>query len=242
MGLLYMTLAFIPVLIYIWIIWLTSPKKSINIRDSFLHFFSGIISVCFIYLFSSLFPNFQHPISNLEWTLLVFSFCQVAFIEELSKFSAFIIGEKVKGEQLIYDSPVATMFYCGITSLGFSFIENVAYAAQFGGQVLIMRSFIAMLLHFIAGMIMGYWISLSRIPTKLKNRSPFELFCVNRPQIKKYIYYFIGLLSAIFIHGLYDFNIFSKGHITSNYLIIITGVIASYLAAKDLDEKSKLTQ
>jgi RsiW-degrading membrane proteinase PrsW (M82 family) len=240
MGFLYLLLAFLPVLFYIGVIWSTQPIGSINFRNSLHHFLSGIISIGLIFTYFRIFPGCQKLLNiNPQWSYLFFSFIQIALVEEISKFISFRIGETVRGEtSVFYDKPIATMFYCGITGLGFAFIENVTYAMQYGGDVLLVRSFVAMLLHFLCGMIMGYWVSSSRMPTKIKNRSLFEVMCVNYPNFKKVGYYIIGIICAVFIHGLYDYNLFTKGHITSNYLILFSSAIAAYLAAKDLNQKS----
>lgn len=239
MGIIYLLLAFIPVLIYIGIIYITTPIGSISIRNSTHHFLSGIISIGIIFIYFRIFPEYQKLLLiSPQWSIVIFSFIQVALVEEVCKFMSFRIGEFIRGESIFYDRPIATMFYSGITSLGFAFIENVIYAMQYGGEILIIRSFVSMLIHFLCGMIMGYWISVSRLPTKIKNRSLFEILCVNNPNLKLITYYSVGILSAVFIHGLYDYNLFSKGHITSNYLIIFSSIIATYLAAKDLNQKS----
>lgn len=240
MGLIYLLLAFIPVLMYIGVVWITTPIGSINIKNSLYHFLSGIISIGIIFIYFRVFPNCQKflPV-NQQWSIMIFSFIQVGLVEEICKLISFKIGEMIRGESSIfYDRPVSTMFYSGITALGFAFIENVTYALQYGGEVLIIRSFVAMLIHFLCGMIMGYWIASSRIPTKIKNRSLFEILCVNNPNLKLITYYIMGVLSVVFIHGLYDYNIFSNGHVTGNYLIIFSSVIAAYLAAKDLNQRS----
>lgn len=238
-SLLYLLIAIIPVLLYIGVIWSTTPISSFNIRGSYLHFISGVVSVGIIFTYFRLFPDCHKSIA-VDYSLSIFflSFVQVALVEELCKFISFKMGEMLRGtDTVFYDKPVATMFYSGVTALGFAFIENVTYALQYGGEVLVSRSFVAMLLHFLCGMIMGYWIAASRLPTKLKNSSHFEMLCIKKPIIKKLVYYTLAILSAVFIHGLYDYNIFTKGHITSNYLIIFSGVIATYLAAKDLNER-----
>ena len=241
LSILYLILAILPVLIYIGIIWATLPVGSITIRNSYLHFISGLVSVGLVLTYLRIFPNAHENISfNINVSLFVLAFLQIAVIEEITKFVSFKMGEMLRGdENIIYDIPVSTMFYSGISALGFSFIENVTYAIQYGGEILIPRSFISMLLHFLCGLIMGYWVALSRIPTKVKNKSPFELVIMNRPIIKKVTYLLLGIFSAVFVHGLFDYNLMTKGHITSNYLIILSGVIASYLAAKDLNEKTK---
>ena len=240
MSILYLLLSLLPVFAYISIIWATTPIGSIDFRKSVQYFLTGIISIGMLLTFLRLFPNWQTPVSltDLPLSLMVLAFIQVALMEELCKFTAFKINENIRGEDDIkYDSPIGTMFYCGISALGFSFIENVEYALQYGGQVLFARSFISMMVHFLCGLIMGYWISASRIPSKLENRSLMEIIFIRKPILKKISYSIIGISCAVILHGLFDYNLFTEGHIVSNYLILLGGVVAAYLASKDLNER-----
>ena len=240
MSILYLFLALLPVVAYIMIIWATTPWGSIELRKSAQYFLTGIISIGLLLTFFRLFPNWQSPVSptNLSLSFMVLAFIQVALMEELCKFAAFKINEGIRGEDDIkYDSPIGTMFYCGISALGFSFIENVEYAIMYGGHVLVVRSFISMMVHFLCGLIMGYWISASRIPSRLENRSLMEVVFIKKPVLKRVVYSAIGITCAVILHGLFDYNIFTDGHVVSNYLIILGGIIATYLASKDLNDR-----
>jgi RsiW-degrading membrane proteinase PrsW (M82 family) len=240
LSLFYLLVAFIPVLFYIVIIWATTPWKSINIRTAFIYLFTGLMSIGIILTYFRLFPSCQDPVKiGGEPSLIFFCFIQVALVEEICKLAAFTIGDKTRIGEMEYDSPIGTMFYCGISSLGFAFLENVNYALTYGGEVLINRSFIAMMVHFLCGLIIGYWVSASRLPSKVQNRSFFEVLVSNRPKLKKVIYYSIGVCCAIALHGLFDFNIFSGGDESTTYIIIFGGVVFAYLAAKRLIEKAK---
>jgi RsiW-degrading membrane proteinase PrsW (M82 family) len=244
MGLLilYFLISFIPVLLYILTIWLSSPINSIDLKKSIQYSLTGILSVGMLFIYFRMVPKCHHPISsdvNLSFWFL--AFIQISLIEELSKFISFNINERMRGiDDVKYDSAIGTMFYCGISALGFSFIENIDYAIKFGGQILIIRSFFSMLLHFICGLIMGYWISLSRIPTRMKDRSLLELFFIKYKKLKKWVYSLIGIGCAVILHGMFDYNIFTGGHIVSNYIILLSGIIAVYLGVKDLQEKTKI--
>ena len=172
-SILYLLISFIPVLAYILIIWSTTPWGSINLKTALRYFVTGIMSIGILLIWFDLFPNWQQPLLFLGTTgIYVMAFIQVALVEELSKYTSFRIGEKIRGKcKTKNDLPIGTMFYCGISALGFSFIENVEYATKYGGDVIISRSITAMMIHFLCGLIMGYWLSTSRIPSKLENRS-----------------------------------------------------------------------
>jgi len=240
-SLFYLLAAFIPVFAYICIIWATTPWKSINLKTAFQYLFTGLISIGIILTYFKLFPGCQDAIetSDLSISLIIFCFIQVALIEELCKLSAFSICERVRKDEVHYDSPIGTMFYSGISALGFAFLENVNYALTYGGDVLFIRSVVSMLVHFLCGLIVGYWIAASRLPAKAANISLFEHIVYHRPVLKKVIYYIIGISCAVTLHGLYDYNILSGGDGVTSYMIIFGGVVSAYLAAKSLMEKSK---
>src|ERR1035437_2605974 len=192
---LYILVSLIPVITYILIIWSTTPCKSISLLTSLRYFITGIISIGILDIFFELFPGWQEPITQfgIPNGILLLAFIQVAMVEELSKFISFNIGEGLRGkEKTEYDVPIGTMFYCGISALGFSFIENIEYAIKYGGDVILSRSITAMMVHFLCGLVMGYWISASRIPSKLENRSLVELIFIKRPLLKKTVYSIIG--------------------------------------------------
>lgn len=73
---LYLLLAFIPVLMYIGVIWSTTPVGSINIRTSLIHFFTGIISTGVLFTYLKVFPNSHTVMTHLSSALFIFSFIQ----------------------------------------------------------------------------------------------------------------------------------------------------------------------
>jgi RsiW-degrading membrane proteinase PrsW (M82 family) len=239
----YLLIAFIPVLVYILLIWATAPWKSIDLRKAFTHFITGITSVGIILTLHRIFPSLVKPIGGFSFNTayLIFAFIQVSLFEEISKFASFLIGEKVSGgsDTQFKEKAFATMFYSGISHLSFAFIENVSYALIYGTDVLLIRSVVSMLVHFLCGLIMGYWVAKGRMGTRIKMRSFSEILFNKRPDLKIKIYYVISLLTASFIHGLYDYNLFTGGNFVSSSLIILGAGIACYLAAKDLIESKQ---
>jgi RsiW-degrading membrane proteinase PrsW (M82 family) len=173
-------------------------------------------------------------------SLVFFCFIQIALVEEMSKLAAFHLGELVRREESIVDSPVATMFYAGISSFGFAFMENIDYIFQYGGSVIIIRSITSTMIHFLCGLILGYWVAASRMPSVLENRSLFEIILQTRPVLKKFIYYAIGITCAITLHGMYDYSCSNaSSDPLMSYMIIFGGIISAYLAARRLVEKER---
>lgn len=240
-SLLYILLAFIPVLIYIGIIYITVPWKSISLKSSITYLFTGMISIGILLTFFRVFPYWQNSITlpfsifGLFDSLVIFSFFQIGMAEEISKLLAFIIGDKIRNQE--NDSPIGIMFYCGISALGFSFLENIDYAFKYGGEILIARSVISMFMHFLFGLLMGYWIAISKIPSRTDNRSYFEIFLSKRPKLRKFVYYSVGVISALTLHGLFDLSLFIQSNIATCFMIAMGGSIAAYIGVKDINNK-----
>ncbi len=237
LSLLYILLAFLPVVFYILVIWSTTPLRSISLKKSFTYFGIGMISVGMLFTIHRVFPGITNPMGFDDMSFFILSFIQIALLEELVKWGSFNLGNRVVNKER--DLPISTMIYCGISALGFAFIENITYAIMYGGEVLLIRSTLCMVLHFLCGLIMGYWISKGRIPSKLENRSLLELIFIKKPKLKIISYTILGVVCATIIHGLFDYNLFTQGHITSNYLIVFGAIIAAYLGAKNLIEYRK---
>jgi RsiW-degrading membrane proteinase PrsW (M82 family) len=150
------------------------------------------------------------------FAIFIHAFLQVALLEETTKLIAFKTGDYIRGKiRDLKDKPFAVMFYAGMISVGFALIENISYAGRalwgdlsYTGvspeDVLIRRSMSAVILHMLAGMFMGYFIALGR------------MFSSN---IKKAFYTFLGLISATFIHGAYDFLLMIPNN-SSDFLIL----------------------
>lgn len=237
--------AFIPVFIYMLFLKLTLPWNSMSISKSMKYFITGISSIIMILIFFRFFPEWQASISPTFRifgfgydTYLIMSFIQVSLLEELSKFFAFRIGDSIIGES----NPVSTMFYCGISYLGFAFIENIQYAGNFGTDILLARSIFSMYLHFLCGCLVGYWIGLLKLAPKTKNRSFFELFLRKHGSIRKITYYVAGIFMAVMLHGIFDFALFTKSDITDSILIIMCGSMATYFAYINLNNVWRRTR
>lgn len=116
-----------------------------------------------------------------------------------------------------FDEVTDGILYTITVSLGFAFFENLFYS--FGSlSVLLIRGLSAVPLHAFASGIMGYFIGKS----KFEGRGALE----------------IGFLSAVAIHGLYDFFLFYGGLLSFMVipLLVIAGIILMKLYKKALKE------
>jgi RsiW-degrading membrane proteinase PrsW (M82 family) len=117
------------------------------------------------------------------------------------------------------------MFYCGMAASSFASIENIQYVQKYGIDVLITRSFLSVPIHMMCGFTVGYFISLGRHDLD-KNTGLSEL--ANR--FGKKVYTWVGIFSAVLVHGFYDLNLFIDGPNVIFYLVFI--VVLSFQLVK----------
>ena len=238
-------LSVLPALIYVVLIYLSSPVRSINIKTALRFFFIGFISILLcIYLKKLFFPNGYQSIligatrGMQEMFFFNKAFFEVAILEEGSKLLAFLIGYsflKKKNEEF---HPIGLMFYCSMVSLGFAVLENFEYGLYYGKSVLLTRTFTAVIIHLTLGLMMGYAIAHSKIKTTRFVKTPIDL--ILRHSDQKMAYYAIfGWIVATFFHGLYDLNLFLKHDSDFVIMIMIIGICiaTSYWMYTDLVRK-----
>jgi len=239
-------LSFIPAALYAFIIYISVPYKTIKLKTGLTYLIGGFISVGILLYFFQLFPwwtnlsdyivsKYQYPLHYLH----IENFIQVGLIEELSKLITFFIIEwyiRSKGD--IEAHPLATMFYVGMVSLGFAVIENVSYGINSTTPLdtIMWRSITAVIGHMVFGMFMGYWISLGRVGTRLKNRSIVDIIILKNDKLRRRVFILIGLLAATILHGLYDLHISITGisGITTLYILLIISVLGVFWCFKNL--------
>tara|TARA_R100001443_G_scaffold94722_2_gene101239 strand:- start:1072 stop:1857 length:786 start_codon:yes stop_codon:yes gene_type:complete len=235
-----LVLAF-PPLLYAWIIYVSSPYKSLSLKKSLSFVIGGLFSVVILDTLSFLTPYWNGLyICDPFWQ----QFWVTAPKEEISKFLMFLIIYKGLSNKLI-KHPITCMFYMGMIGLGFALIENINYIARFGFEVLKYRTFGAVLVHMICGLLLGYWIGVSKIKkSKFKERTISAIYLSSRPRLKSILYAGMGLLTACCFHGLWNYNIiiFSYYSTPIAILMLMVGFLACKLLSRDLVnqfEKSK---
>jgi len=241
-------LVMIPVLIYIFSIWVLMPNKMIRLKPAFNYLFFGVISITILHFFWFLFPEFfDHGKANIFKNGMIDfyfykSFIQVAFPEELAKMIAFIWITKTRfGLNKNVDNPMEIFFYYGMVGLSFGMIENIQYANRYGTDILFVRSFTALLLHLMVGFLAGFYVAQSQIKQHLCDTSILAIYTQKFPKIRTFSLYLTGLLIASFIHGLYDFNLFVQNKGTWALMFTQLGIIVFivYVAAMNLIVKTE---
>ncbi|MBC8294203.1 MAG: PrsW family intramembrane metalloprotease [Pelagibacterales bacterium] len=151
----------------------------------------------------SLFPN-----------LFLYVFFGIALIEEGVKYF-FLKNYMYKKKE--FNEPMDGIVYAVMISLGFATVENISYVFKYEEQgffVAITRMFTAIPLHAVCGVILGYFVGLSKFSDD------------KRPLLFK------GLFLAVLTHALYNYFIFlGQGFIFSMIVLIV----AIYYSKKAID-------
>ncbi len=136
-----------------------------------------------------------------------------------------------------FQSPMDGFIYAISASMGFALIENILYVVRETEisplMLALLRGLTAIPLHALCGAFMGYYLGMNKIKGK------YSLWHV--------------LLVPIFIHGIYNFSVFSLGSFSSTMvslivsfcIVIIVGVIFipkfRELRKESMNEDSKYT-
>lgn len=210
-------MSLLPSVLCLLVFKVLTPIKSWSFKKSISYLFFGICSPLVLILLYNFFPSLYgiYKLSDVVTTqLLLMSFIQIALLEEVVKFVSFVTYNKFFNKIEKDTHPLSIMMYSGATSLGFAFIENVKYGMDYGLENVYWRSVTSVLMHLSFGMMMGYWISLSKFNYNIKinpmgsrnNISIFERYMKNNPKLRMVFYSIIGIITATFFHGLYDMN------------------------------------
>jgi RsiW-degrading membrane proteinase PrsW (M82 family) len=225
----------LPPLIYAFIIYLSSPLKSLNWKSSLKAIAAGVASVTVVWICNAFIPTWD------TWSYLFDPFAQQFYVvapkEELSKFIAFILVIGAIYKKGDYAHPISYMFYFAMVGLGFALIENVGYGQRYGMDVLYIRAFTATVTHMICGLLFGYWIGLGKIVrSKFQSRSLMGVWLENKPNIRSIIYTLMGFITAVSFHGLWNYNLTVSGKASEPIMIFLlfTGLIVSRLLFRDL--------
>ncbi len=244
MGPTIIALSLLPVIIYILIIYITVPHKKINLGLAFLYLTAGFTSVAVLKWIWALIPasttlaeSIVDPSTNPFSFFHYFYFTQVAFLEEISKLSIFLMMEYYRRRTFnVKDHPIATMAYMGMVGLGFAVMENLQYAQVYGADVLYWRAITAVVGHMVFGLFMGYWIAVGRMGARHDDTSLFDNMVNKRKGFRNALYVIIGLFAATTLHGIYNlqFQFNGQNGITVIYMLLIGSIIGAYWCFKNL--------
>ena len=232
----------IPGVLYTFLLYLSTPYKSWDVKVAFKYFKSGIFTVILLLFLYKMFPSLVGVYGEtMIGHIFILAFIQAGLFEEFTKFLNYKIARWFINPIDKRNHPLSMMVYSGIVGLGFASVENISYGLYGGLDVLVIRAVTSVILHMTCGFIIGYWISLAdndykfrTNPThRLETLSIIDIVVMSRPKLRKISYSVIGILMATFFHGLYDFNIMvisgSDDVYVHNISMTITAIILIFL-------------
>ena len=153
--------------------------------------FFGILSSITVILLNSFFYAtgiFEESIVHTNKDILMYSFFNIAIIEESSKF-AFLFFSSYKSKY--YDYTFDMIVYGVFISLGFALFENILYVFEYGVETGLQRAATAIVLHASCGVLMGLFLGKSKVK---EINHKFSI-----------IYKLLAIIIPTTIHAIYDF-------------------------------------
>jgi len=201
------------IIIYIYVKDLYEKESKRMLALAFL--LGGIVSIVITTLLYVIFDLILPlPDKSSVWQQFIKAFFMVALIEEFSKY---VMVWGVLQPRTWFNEPFDGIVYAVMVSMGFAAVENVMYVLQGGVDVALIRAFSAVPSHATFGIIMGYFMGKAKFSND------------------RVIWNIVGLLSAIVLHGAYDFFLFINfipGISVGAIISLIIGIILSKKAIK----------
>lgn len=211
----YFLLAVVPPLAIVYYVYSQDLYEKEPRKLLFISFLLGCLTTIFAYIIES-----EVTLKIFTNTFLV-AFIGVALVEEGVKFVAL---KKYSFNKPDFNEPYDGIVYSVCISLGFATIENIGYVFGEKGHELgtgILRIFSAIPMHAACGVIMGYYIGLSKFNILKRNKFAFT-----------------GLGYAILIHGFYDYFLIDGKNIIFSFICLLIAVYFSNKAIKEHQKNS----
>lgn len=182
-ALVLLTLAVAPGLtIMIFVYWQDKFERE-SIKLMFTSFLLGMVAIVPAIFLEEAGMSWIPPV-NETFRIFIMAFVVVGCSEEICKYMMLRLHAYRKSE---FNEPFDGITYSVMVSMGFATLENIFYVYQYGMGNALLRMFTAVPAHATFGILMGYYAGLA----KFRNNS-LQL-------------HLQGLLSAILLHGAYDF-------------------------------------
>ena len=200
------SLAVLPAVLIIMLIFYLRRQRKINFKEILIYFTLGIVSIIPALAIETIFDfaNFT------TWKeIIVYSFVVVGLTEETGKF---LFLRAIAYESKNFKEPYDGIIYAVLISMGFATAENLFYTYSGGTPTALMRMFTAVPAHAAFGVLMGFFTGLAKVRR-------FPVF-----------YMSLGLLIAVFFHGLYDFFLMQNENPQLKALTIFFLIVSIYLS------------
>lgn len=216
-----LALALAPVAAILFFIYLKDKYDREPMKHLLISFFLGCLSVIPALVLETtlgrLFPENRMDVM----VTAIWAFGIVAGSEELCKY---VMLRFYAFRQKEFDEPFDGIVYGLVVSLGFAAVENIFYVMDGGLSVGVLRMFTAVPAHASFGVIMGYYFGLAW----------------QHPE-SAWKYKLRGLLSAVALHGAYDFFLMQNNvpaFAFFSFFGLIISVRLSFMAIKKHQEHS----
>ncbi len=183
----------------------------------FRSFFLGVLSLFLAVFFEVLLGSYM-VLDPMDFvSVAIFSFVVVGLSEEFSKY---VFLRWFAYNKKAFNEPFDGIVYSVMIGMGFATFENLNYVLGDGGGlgVAFLRMFTAVPAHAIFGIMMGYFVGLSKFTDSKKG---FWLRMT-------------GLGTAVFFHGAYDFFLFQQNSLGLYFGSVLTVIIGFVLSKKAL--------
>jgi protease PrsW len=204
MNILLILIAVFPPIYFLLFFHFKSEEKKHALSKLFFIFFLGIIILLPVLFIELIIDSIiKESITNIYLSSFFTSFIMAASCEEIAKY---LIIKKFIYNNDDFNTIMDGIIYTISVSLGFATLENLIYIFNYGLNIGYIRAFTAVPLHVFASGIMGYYIG----KAKSENNPKQTNFLLKK-----------GLLTAVIIHGLYNFFIFLSEINESHYFFNI---------------------
>ena len=207
-----LALAIAPCLAIMLLIYLRDKHEREPLKLLILSFGLGILSVLITYILSNIASKYAPKFNSILLDEAVHAFLTVAFIEEISKFLFLMIFLFPKRD---FNEPFDGIVYTVMIGMGFATFENILYTMEGGLSTGILRMFTAVPGHAVFAILMGYFVGKAKFSSK------------------KILYSCLGLFTATFFHGIYDYFLFIShipGIVTGSIIALVFGIYLSVIS------------
>ena len=193
-------IAILPVVVLMVYIYRQDKYQKEPIKSLAKAFFGGMLSIPLDVLFVT---GIDMLLGNTFIANTVFfrSFMEAGIPEELSKFLIFMV---FIWNDKNFDEYFDGIVYATFIGLGFACVENIQYVFLYGLGTGIGRALFSVPGHFLFGVVMGHFLSLAKF----------------HPE-KRGTYIWSGLLLAMLAHGLFDWLLMVREHLSPIVSLLI---------------------
>jgi RsiW-degrading membrane proteinase PrsW (M82 family) len=214
-------IALAPIIFILFYFYLRDKYDKEPLRNLIITFILGALTTAPVLWISDNLSELTHTSLESKFPqLLIYAFLVVAITEESMKY---LVLRLFCYNQKEFDEPYDGIMYGVAAAMGFAAIENVIYVMNGGEktglEVGLLRMFTAVPAHAVFGAVMGYFVGKAKFISQERDAT---------------ITHIIGLLFAVFLHGVYDFFIFYDAETFGvlSLLLLVIGVFYSNKAIK----------